>query len=338
MTKLDNLAVFEKQKALTEVRLEEQKIKRAKPIKMGSETIATVPDVISDAEAIFLGKLAILEQKNDIRFGNTLGGYNKAHENIITEEVNNRLGIYQDMYKSYYKDTKTNVTKLMKQHPLSQNLCQVKGFTEYQLAIIMSYIVDPTRFKTPSDLQGYAGVAPKYGKFRSKATMNELNAMKQKAYEGAGMLEQFTRYGHNTEFQSRMYNVSESLIKAGGYFYFFYQQQRQRLIQRAKNNDECYTPTEEEIKAAGGKMHKDRLYMKGKKNQTIEAWSHANAGWRVSRMMLQFVYEEWMKLKGVATRPMYQFEYLGHTSYITLDEVLEFEKVNDRYTKPNEEV
>jgi len=45
------------------------------------------------------------------------------------------------------------------------------------------------------------------------------------------------------------------------------------------------------------------------------------------RIFLELVYSEWMRLREFPVREPYVFEYLGHTSKITLEYVLEYERV-----------
>jgi hypothetical protein len=67
---------------------------------------------------------------------------------------------------------------------------------------------------------------------------------------------------------------------------------------------------------------------KARKNQSLDAWTNSNARWRMCRMFLNFVYEEWMALRNFTPREPYVFEHLGHTSKITLDYVLAWEEKN----------
>lgn len=111
-------------------------------------------------------------------------------------------------------------------------------------------------------------------------------------------------------------------MRSSPFFKNLYDQMKTRLLNRALTNGECYKPSPEEIKKSKGKLKKERFYIKGRKNQSVEAWAHSNAFVRVQRTLLHLIYTEWMRYEGLEPRVPYALEYLGHMTLISLDDVL----------------
>lgn len=303
---------------LAAIRVEEAKIKEEGPSPLGEKTHPLMPE---DIILMFAGKLVNELLKQSVASRNMLAGYKRAYGEIYpgVEEV---LEEFLGEFLKGFDSAKKQLVKIGELHPLSERLCQIKGFTPYQLALVMSYIKDISRFDTPSKLMVYAGVGVKYGLKVCKKNMNRIRQIQHERYTGDP--EEYTEFGYNTSLQGRMYVISDSLLRARGYFYDFYNGIRSRLEQRAINNDEVFICTAEQAK--GTKMKAGEYYMKGRNTQSLIAWSNSNAKARVQRTILHLIYREWRELRGLPCRNPYPLDYLGHSQYITLDDVLRYEK------------
>ena len=310
-------------KDLTTIRNLEIAVKRAKPskLKLGEETIAKIP---SDFEVMYLGAVLLSNIEQQVRVSNMHSGMIKAH-GAMPPELEDTLISYKKMFEDQFAIQKKAINKIIVLHPLAPKLTKIKGFTEYQLGMIMSLIKDPTHFKSPSNLFVYAGVAPKNGKVVTLSTLAEHRQAKHDLYARGTEPEDFTEFGINFKLKARMFNVVESLLKQKGFFYKEFQNARVRLAERAINNNECYRATEQDVKDSKGVMKLGEYYMHNKKNQSLIMWTYRNASWRQARTLLHLIYCEWLELKGVKARDLYAIEYLGHQRLITIDEVLQYE-------------
>jgi hypothetical protein len=314
-----NVSLKSTKQKLNTVRIEERAIKDAFDGPLGEETKAVTPN---DIEVMFLGRMCSMALDFQTRMKNTISGMTRAYGEI-DPYMEAKLKAHVEAYTKDFEQGKLRAIRVLKDHPLALKLCPIKGFTEYQLGLLMSHIKDITRFSTPSALCTYAGVVPKYGKHISKKTLTEIRGQKHEEYMGDP--DDFTEFGYNTKLQQRMYILIESLMRANGWFYDFYAKTRIRLTQRALNGGETFIPTDEEVKASKGAMKKGEHYIVGKKHQSLIMWSHRNAFWRVGRVFLHMLYEAWCEVEGITGRPPYPIEYLGHTRLFTLKEVLDFE-------------
>lgn len=318
--KLDDMSdILEVKRKVTTLRISEQKLIEDWGEKMGPETTPVHPE---DLRLMYVGKLMTNILKMKVAASNQLKGYERAYGETHPEV----LELLMEDLESFEKDferTKKRITKLAEEHPLSEQLCKIKGFTPYSLALIMAYVKDIGRFDTPSRLCVYAGVAPK-GKVKvCKRNINELNRLKQEAYTGEP--DDYKNFGYNTELQGRMYVIADCLMRAGGWFYNHYGQIRQRITERAINDGMTFKPSPDEMKASKGKMKPGQLYMLGRVNQSLEAWTNSGAKVRLARILLHLVYTEWRTLRGMTARNPYPIDYLGHNSLITLQDVLRYE-------------
>ena len=306
-------------KAVTGHRLAEQKAIEDWCDKMGPETDPVHPE---DLRLMYVGKLMTNILKMKVAAANQLKGYDRAygetHPEVLELLVEDLEGFEKD-----FERTKKRITKLAEEHPLSVRLCKIKGFTPYSLALIMAYIKDIGRFDTPSRLCVYAGVAPKGNVKVCKRNMHELNRLKLEAYTGEA--DDYKNFGYNTELQGRMYVIADCLMRAGGWFYNQYGQIRQRLTERAINDGMTFKPTQDQLKASKGKMKPGSLYMVGRVNQSLEAWTNSGAKVRLARNLLHFIYTEWRILRDMPVRNPYPLDYLGHKTLITLEDVLRYE-------------
>jgi hypothetical protein len=304
-------AAVKKDRKLTELRIQEETVVREDTTKMGEETFPVIPGQELDVLVMYVSKQALDQLGQQVRTENRLSSLVNAYGISQNSEQVTILQEYAKIFSADFEKTKKLCEKVVKQHPLADRICQIRGISPYQLGLIMAHMRYPERFANPSKLMTYSGVGTKYGYHVSKKNINTINAIKHEQF--VGNEEEFTRFGYPTTFQQRMFIIADSLMKQKGWFYDFYCNQKVRLIQRAKNE-------------GSAELIGERWYMVGRKNQSIEAWANSNARWRMCRMLLEFVYEEWMKIRGLVPREPYVFEHLGHTSKITLDYVLAFER------------
>ena len=225
----------------------------------------------------------------------------------------------QEIIESFIENQRafTKAKKLLEkrsaEHPLWERMKDIRGFTSYQLGILMAFMKKPERFENPGKLAMWAGIASIDGKALTKATINST-----KEYYSEHKFTEFK--GYCTEIQGRLLGVVvPAFLKAGGWFYEHYKTLRVRLAERANNDGMT-------------EMKGEKIYMKDKKNMSLIQWTHKNAMRRVARILLHFIWNEWMALNGLPGRKPYAIEYLGHTSEIMLDEVLEFDR-NAKQTK-----
>jgi hypothetical protein len=217
------------------------------------------------------------------------------------------------------------VEKIVKKHPLWERLEGIKGFTAYQLALIMAYTKDISKFDTPSKYVVYAGIGVINGMPITKANLNKI----KEYYSSQG--KEFK--GFHTVFAGRMLGVvADCLIRPKGFFYNMYLNIRKRLVERCINGGEV-VEQEKEVKGKDGVVRKEkRYYMKNKKNQSLEAFTHSNAKRRIVRTLLHLIWTEWRTLRELPVRNPYPHDYLGHTSLITLEEVKAYDSKNGKDT------
>ena len=309
---------------LNTVRAVENVIKLARPSKIKLGEI-TIPNQATDMEVMFLGKMMLHNIEQGTRMGNMHRGLMESYGNV-PEEAKERMTFYKDSFEKDFEEQKKVATKIIATHPLSKKLCQIKGFTEYQLGIVMACMKDVKRFPSPSNLFVYAGVAPKNGIVVTKGTMALHRMAKHEFYGEGNEPEDFKEFGFNTTFKQRMYIIGESILKQKGFFYNEFLKARKHLEERAINNGECFVATELDQKTSKGIMRAGERYMVGKKNQSLIMWSYKNAFWRQCRTLLHFIYCEWCELEGIQARELYCIEYLGHQRKMTIDECLAYEK------------
>lgn len=242
----------------------------------------------------------------------------KAWDKLHGESCEDAIKTFElemELAKNHFDREKKRMSKEIIKHPIAKRLCKIKGFTPYQLGIIMYYIKDVTRFKTPSSLCVYAGVSAYNGKAINKTN---LATLRKEIYDKDPTREH--QFGFSTDFKGRMYTVVECLLRARGFFFELYGQMKSRLIERAINNDETFIASVED--ATGTKMVAGRHYMKGRNCQSVEMWAHSNSTWRCARILLHLIYTEWFMNLGLKPRNPYPIEYLGHHSLIKLDDII----------------
>lgn len=255
-----------------------------------------------DLEMMFLGKACLNLIKSSVGTSNMLAGYKKAYENRVTPETFTRLEELKAQFDLDFERFKRRATSIASIHPLWDRFKDIRGFSAYQLALVMAMMKDVSRFEKSSSLMVYAGMAAINNMPVTKANLTKI----KEYYFSQGR--EFK--GFNTMFSGRMFVITESILKQKGYFYNMFTKLRVRLEERARN--------EGSVEIIDGKE-----MMVGKKNQSLIMWSMRNAQRRVSRTILQLIWMEWRTLRNLPTRDEYVYDYLGHDkkSLITLDEV-----------------
>ena len=294
--------------------------------KLGEESIPCAPE---DILVMFIGKEVDNQIKSRTAMINRLAGYKKAYPKQIVGNVKKKIEEYMQIFDRDFEASKKLLEKVCSQHPLWQKLSGIRGFSAYQLALIMCHIKDIAKFDTPSKLMVYSGLASIEG---IPITKGNIHLIKDIYYRQG---KEFN--GFNTKFLGRMYVITDCLLRGQGYFYRLYLQIKERITQRCINNDETFIASKDDEKKSGGKMKKGRRYMNGKKNQSLDAFTNSNARRRIARVLLHLIYTEWRTQRELPVRVPYPVDYLGHDSVITLDQVLLAEKHNKPVRKVKSE-
>ena len=305
-------------KSITKKRLQVT-AEKSEVLPMGEEIMATIPD---DLDTMFAGKLCQIFIDSEVAAGNVAYAFKKQYGNMPKAMTDKIDELIEEYHKSF-ETVKKKATKIAEASALWQKMKGVKGFSAYQLALIMTYMKNPDRFPTPSQLCVYAGVSSLHGKGIAK---NSINFIRDKYHEEG---KEFG--GFNTKLSGRMFVITECLMRQKGWFYHFSQRTRKRLEETAMREGRTFQMTEELIvkyKKEGWKLSAENVgkwYMKDRKNQSLIAWSNSNANRRISRTLLHLIWREWRLLKGLEVRDPYPVEYLGHTTIITLEEIQKFD-------------
>lgn len=304
-------------KKITKKRIEIQDDK-AEAGKLGPVTKAILPE---DFSVMYAGKMCILSIKNSVASRNILSAYIRDYPDLSPDTLE-ELKTLQGEFSEDFERAKARTNKIASKHPLYKRLGGIKGISAYQIALLMSYIKDISRFDTPTKLCVYAGMASVNGMPVIKANINRI---KDYMFETRGR--EFK--GFNTELSGRMFVIVDCLIRSKGYFYNMYCGLRIRLEKRSMNEGSCFQATAEDRKASGNVMEIGKYYMKNKKNQSLIMWSDKNAKRRIARTFLHLFYAEWRTLLDLPVRNPYPVDYLGHNSLITLEEVLKADSVKN---------
>ena len=341
---IETEAVLSVKKRITRKRIEITDIK-SEVDKLGEETQAIMPE---DIIIMYVGKICDNLNKNNVRSQNILAAYLRSYEGIIDDNVRATLIEYQKLFNDDFVVAKERLDKIASQHPLWQRFKDVKGFSAYALGLLMALYKDVSKFDTPSKFCAYGGVTCVGDRAVTKANLNHI----KEHYHDIGI----DYKGFNTQISGRMFNIGTSLVKGCGYFYIMYTGIRERLTQRCMNNNECFlataelaneynktlkteeaNPDDEDIRKKKVKMIEGRYYMKNKKCQSLEQFTHSNALRRIERTLLHLLYTEWRTLRGLPARNPYAIDYLLHTGYISLDDVIAYDSTHKAPRKSKEE-
>jgi hypothetical protein len=307
----NDVAVKEVKKDITRKRVEIKETKETVEA-MGEEVEAVVPP---DLESMYAGKLCNILVKAEVSAGNIISGYERKYPSM-PPELKEKLLAEKDMFLDKFKSAKDSLSKIVEKHPLWERLKGIKGFSPYQLGLLISYIKDIKRFENFSQLSVYSGLASITDVETKKSypiTKGNINIIKE-IYAKRG--KEFK--GFNTEMSGRMFVVTECLIRSQGFFYRQMLQMRERLEAKAINDGRC-----EKI----GEGETAKWYMKGKNKQSLISWSLSNAKRRIATMLLYFVWEQWKMVENIPIRDLYVMEILSHKTKVTLAEVLKADSV-----------
>lgn len=280
---------------------------KSKVEKLGEETDAVIPD---DLDIMYAGKLCRMLVEMEVSAGNIISGYERKYPNM-PDTTKEKLANQKDVFLDKFATAKKDLSKMIEKHPLWDRMSGIRGFTSYQLGLVMSYIKDISRFNSPSALMVYSGIGAISDNETGRAyPITKANIPKIKEiYSRQG--KEFK--GFNTALSGRMFTICDCLIRAKGFFYYNYLDQRKRLEERAKN---------EGMIEWKGEGEERKAYMKDKKTQSLIMWSERNARRRMARILLHLIWKEWRELKGLPTRDSYVADQLKHTTIISLDQVL----------------
>ena len=294
---------------------------------LGEEVFAVMPE---DMAVMYSGKLCAMLIKGNVASQNILKGYLRQYPDI-EENTKKQLEALQKDFASDFELAKNRTNKIASTHPLYNRLSGIKGISGYQIALLMSYIKDISRFDTPSKLCVYAGMASVNGMPVVKANINKISE-----YNTSTFGKEFK--GFNTELSGRMFVIIDCLIRAKGFFYTYYLGIRERLEKRALNGGETFVATIEQQKESKGVMKAGHHYMKGKKNQSLIMWSDKNAKRRVARTFLHIFWKEWREISELPIRHPYVVDYLQHSGIITLEQILKADSVKRVNKKKDKDI
>ncbi len=287
---------------LNVLRIKEKELK-AQAEKLGP---ITHPVTAEDLEIMYAGKLADMLMEQKVRASNILNAYHRTYPDVTPVIENELWNMWVEMEGDFAR-SKRRMMKSIEKHPMWEKVGFIKGFSSYMMALLMSYIKDISRFDTPGQLCVYAGISsigPYAIAKRNLTEIKEYYAKQGKEFKG-----------FNTRMAGRLHVLADSFFRSRGYFHNYYLGIKERLIKRALNNDET------ELRAV------DKVpIMKGKNNQPLKAWAHANAQRRMLRTFLHIFWTEWRLLNKLEVRNPYPIDYLGHKDQITLDDVLKYEE------------
>lgn len=336
LPRVDDMAVGVK-KVITRKRNEIQEAKMEAG-KLGEETVAFIPE--EDIEVMFAAENVINLIKQEVQSENKLKALYRTYPEI-TDDLKNRLKAQTEIFAQNREIAKKQITKIVEKHPLWKQFEPIKGFTPYQLGILMGLIKDPTKFATPGKLMMYAGLGVWKG---LPVTKMHLNKIKD------GYLNEGREFkGFNTMFGGRMEVITDCLMRGGGWFYDFYNRKKTYKIEKARNTQLnvsepgvievdnqgqitatpngrfCFVATKEDHKASNGVMEVGKEYMWGKKNQSLVSFADRTAKKSMKRILLHLVYSKWLEHKGITPRIPYAIEYLGHNHHIKLEEITNYD-------------
>lgn len=341
--------------------------------KLGPKTVAYIPD---DIEVMYAAKNVLDLMQQQVKSENALGAFMREYP-TISEEIRARLRDQANLFKDNFDIAKKHTTQLCEAHPLWASFKDIKGFTAYQMGIIMACVKNPAKFHTPSALMMYAGLGAYKGMPVNKLNLNKI----KETYHSEG--KEFK--GFNTLLAGRMEVITDCLMRGKGWFYNFYLNKKDQKIQVAMNEKlktlkygdqitdsvgnpagefteetavwdavardfkgriiatptgtHCFVATKEARKESGNVMEVDKEYMWGKKNQSLISFADRAAKKAVKRILLHLVYTAWMEHKGLVARNPYPIEYLGHPTLIKLEHVVAYDRavINKKPRKQKEE-
>lgn len=280
-----------------------------------------------------------------------LSQYKKMEEFQLDRVESSMIANYEKIVRNGIEILLHKLEKELIKHPLISNLAQIKGVSAESITKILLEAKNVQRFKTHSQFHIYCGVAPKHGLFPSKWNLETLSLAEKIIYviENSSLTDHFKigkvierimkendykdilnesqyseiksieyeifrkSFGYNKQVQGMLYFVGINLMIAKGYFYHYYLEKKQEILD-SKNEERFYY---DEIR---GKEYV--RYHKITKSKNI--FAHKGAFWRMLRLFVSLVYNEWNKYEGIEPVLTYKENYLSDRHMVTLDEVINF--------------
>lgn len=264
---------------------------------------------------------------DSVAYKNKIAGYERSRAEIIGDEnaklpetIRQIMDIQLAEIEAGKKERRKFAELACAQHPVTSKVGQIRGLSPVYVGLVMRHIKRAERFPTFGKLKVYAGLAAVNGKKLTKASLGDA----KEHYHSRGEELQ----GFNTQLSKLFHVITDCLIKQKGFFYMKFVDYRKRLEYQNIQNGKAVLFTEEQkalkLPADKGK-EVGRHYMVGRKCQSLEMYTMSGARWRIASILLYLIYKEMAIHEGWEVRQPYAEEYLGHTSIITLDEVLEKE-------------
>lgn len=326
--------------------------------KLGPETTATIPE---DIEIMYAGKMCELMNKNSVRAFNIHAGYIRAYKTItpeVKQRLDAQLEKFETQFDEEKKRTialasnhplwlrlqgirgltpytlaiiMSHVGRIENFNTPSNlmvysGLAAINGLpvTKANLAKIKEYYIAQNKFETVPAIKiaetNYISYQDIMGTVETIKANEAAASVDLTLRDSDGKKKKFTINiatsvtrlkefkGFDTQFSGRMFVLTDNLLRAQGFFLDFFQKIRVRLNAQAINDGRT-------------ELKEGKRYMIGRKNFSLDAWTMANARRRVARTILHFIYTEWRTIKGLEARNPYPIDYLGHKSFITLEQV-----------------
>jgi hypothetical protein len=264
---------------------------------------------------------------DSVAYKNKIAGYIRSRATSKGDEKYKLPQEIMDIMDLQLKEIEANKKERRKfaelacaQHPVSSKVGQIRGLSPVYVGLIMRHIKRAERFPTFGKLKVYAGLAAINGNKLTKASLSDA---KEYYHERGEQLQ-----GFNTQMSKLFQIITDCLIKSKGFFYVKFTDYRKRLTTESIKSGKAVLFTEEEkalkLPADKGK-EVGRYYIVGRKNQSLEMFTMSGARWRIASIVLYLIYKEMATHEGWEVREPYCEAYLGHTSIITLEEVVEKE-------------
>ena len=318
---------LEKEGALIEARLKVKELKALKAEKFKKKEFI-LPDVSDDLDvcitANMIKPLMKMQTANKLR----VEALSKTWEmNTKQLESLHQIG---SIVNDSLEHQKKIASWVFEKHPVIERVMQIKGISSLYIGLVMAEIKDPSKFINFGNLVSYAGVGEKYGLFLAKRNLNEIQKVHHNQFlESGGLESDYNRTGYNTHLQSLLWNMCETLLQyqTSSFLFKWSRSFKERLPLVARNKGITFV-ADETAKKENPKYEIGREYIKGRDCYSLDLWVRNNIRWRVARVILNIIWTEWMKEKGLPIRDLYVVEYLSHNqnNIVTLETILNFEK------------
>lgn len=361
-TILKEKKVRKTKEALTTVRLKEQEIKRGAG-KLGDVTIATAPD---DIEIFFVSRMCNNLIENKVSTSNIMEAFMKEYKITdpqVKEKLKEYQGIFEDDFEKY-KERLLNITDAnplwgrMKgiagftSYQLGLIMGHIKDIAKFNTpSRLIMYSGMGSKNGVPVTLANLNKIKDMYAK-EGREFKGFNTQLSGRMFVIVSCLLRAKGYFYNMYItmckrlierilNGNEYEIVEGKLKvpsAGEYDPDTHKKLIELLtgigykakeITRPKNKAKTIFDTIVFIDGV-------KVIMKNKDNQSVKTFIHTNACRRIARTLLHFIYTEWRTLKNeerkqrgeelLEIKNPYAIDYLHHTGYITLQEVLKAEQ------------